>query len=165
MVPGLEPYKIVSTGKKFRVAEGTLIPNKGELRLEGMSNNTPVDIKAQVAGVTKPLASIIEMADAGNIVITHRLGGPVKHLSPEALERVMEAIKREQGAEIPLSRQGSTYILEVDVPTANTEGKGKQMAKPMEVDYVDTRNIFAAFWEKDEEDFGCSPCMPFQRLA
>ena len=42
-----------------------------------MSNNTPVDIKVQVARITKPLASTIEMADAGNIVITHKLRGLV----------------------------------------------------------------------------------------
>ena len=133
--------------------------------MEGTSNNTPVDIRAQMAKVTKPLASTIEMADAGNIVITHKFGGLIKHLSPEAMNRVMEAIKREQGAEIPESRQGSIYILEVEVPTVNTEGKGKHVTKPMEVENVDTRNRFAAFWGKDEEDFGCSPCMPFQRLA
>ena len=77
----------------------------------------------------------------------------------------MEAIKREQGAEIPVSRQASTYTLEVQVHTANTEGKGKQIAKPMEVDHVCSHNRFAAFWEKDEEDFNCSPCRRFQRLA
>ena len=31
MVPGLKPYKTANTGKKFRVAEGTLIPSEGEL--------------------------------------------------------------------------------------------------------------------------------------
>ena len=52
-----------------------------------MSNNSRVDIKAQVAKVTKPLASTVDMADAGNIVITHKDGGLVKHLSPDALIR------------------------------------------------------------------------------
>ena len=77
MVPGMKPYRTANTGKNFRVAEGTLIPNEGELRLNGESNQAPLDFKAQVAKVTKPLASTIEMADAGNIVITHKDGGLV----------------------------------------------------------------------------------------
>ena len=78
MVPGMKPCKTANTGKNFRVAEGTLIPNEGELRLNGESNQAPLDFKAQVAKVTKPLASTIEMADAGNIVITHKDGGLVR---------------------------------------------------------------------------------------
>ena len=116
MVPGLKPYKSANTGNKFRVAEGTLIPNEGELRVKGLSNESHVDIKAQVAKVTKPLASTIEMADAGNIVITHKAGGLVKQLSPEALKRVMAAIRRETGTELEIACKESTYVLEVDVP-------------------------------------------------
>lgn len=67
VVPGLKPIKIVSTGKKTRCADGTLIPNEGELRVQGLSNDSRVDIKAQVAKVTNPLASNVEMADAGTL--------------------------------------------------------------------------------------------------
>ena len=63
MVPGMKPYKTANTGKNFRVAEGTLIPNEGELRLNGESNRAPLDFKAQVAKVTKPLASTMEVEE------------------------------------------------------------------------------------------------------
>ena len=88
-----------------------------------MSNESHVDIKAQVAKVTKPLASTIEMADAGNIVITHKTGGLVKQLSPEALTRVMAAIRRETGTELEIARKESTYVPEVDVPLPEAKGR------------------------------------------
>ena len=173
-MPGLKPYKSANTGKKFRVAEGTLIPNEGELKVKGLSNKSHVDIKAQVAKVTKPLASTIEMADAGNIVITHKTGGLVKQLSPEAVERVMMAIKRENGTELEIARKDSTYVMEVEVPEPEIKAKRNTGVKPMEVDHVSANNRWAPFWEMDCAECKpgaampcreCKPGMPFPRLS
>jgi ribosomal protein S9 len=157
----MKPYKTANTGKNFRVAEGTLIPNEGELRLNGESNQAPLDFKAQVAKVTKPLASTIEMADAGNIVITHKDGGLVKHLSPEGLARVMAAIQSEVGTELVIQRKESTYVFDMEI--AAPQPKGKTVTAPMEVGHVAKGNRWAPFWEVEEEDFNCTPCAPFRR--
>ena len=37
---------------------------------------------AQVAEITKPLASITEIVESGDLVIMHKTGGIVKRLSP-----------------------------------------------------------------------------------
>ena len=139
-----------------------------------MSNESHVDIKAQVATVTKPLASTIEMADAGNIVITHKTGGLVKQLSPEALTRVMAAIRREAGTELEIARTESTYALEVDVPTPEVKGKVNTGVTPTEVRHVSANNRWAPFWEMDCTECKpgtampckeCKPGMPFPRLS
>ena len=57
------------------------------------------------------------MADAGNIVITHKDGGLVKHLSPEALARVMRAIQGEVGTELVINRKESTYVFGMEIAT------------------------------------------------
>ena len=162
MVPGMKPYKTAHTGKNFRVAEGTLIPNEGELRLNGESNQAPLDFKAQVAKVTKPLASTIEMADAGNIVITHKDGGLVKHLSPEGLARVLKAIQSEIGTELVIQRKESTYVFDMEIETP--QPTSRTVATPMEVGHVGKGNRWAPFWEVEEEEFNCVPCTPFRRL-
>ena len=162
MVPGMKPYKTANTGKNFRVAEGTLIPNEGELRLNGESNQAPLDFKAQVAKVTKPLASTIEMADAGNIVITHKDGGLVKHLTPEGLARVLKAIQSEVGTELVIQRKESTYVFDMEIEAP--QPKSRTVTTPMEVGHVGQGNRWAPFWEVEEEEFNCVPCTPFRRL-
>ena len=158
----MKPYRTANTGTNFRVAEGTLIPNEGKLRLNGESNQAPLDFKAQVAKVTKPLASTIEMADAGNIVITHKSGGPVKHSSPEGLARVMKAIQSEEGTELVIQRKESAYVFDMEI--AAPQQKGKTVTAPMEVGHVAKGNRWAPFWEVEEEDFNCVSCAPFRRL-
>ena len=108
-----------------------------------------------MAKVTKPLASTIEMADAGNIVITHKTGGLVKQLSPEALTAVMAAIRRETDTELEIARKESTYVLEVDVPLPEAKGRENSWAAPMEVGHVSANNQWAPFWEMD-----CTECSP-----
>ena len=56
----------------FRVANGHTIPNLGEVKLEGLGDNGNVKMTAQVAAVTKPLASAFEMTESGNLEILHR---------------------------------------------------------------------------------------------
>ena len=61
------------------MANGQEIPNYGEADLKGRTvAGTKVNIRSQVADVTKPLAATNEMVDGGNMVIMHRRGGVVK---------------------------------------------------------------------------------------
>lgn len=49
-------------------------------------------------------------------MITHKDGGVVKHLSPDAITRVMNAIRRETGTDLEIARNDSTHVMEVEVP-------------------------------------------------
>ena len=74
------------------------------------------------------------MADAGNILMTHKDGGLVKHLSPEALARVMRAIQGEVGTELVIQRNESTYVFEMEIATP--QPKSKTVAAPMDLGHV-----------------------------
>lgn len=63
-VPGMTIKKTKNTGKTFRVANGAQIPNHGETIVNGKSvNGTKMKVIAQVAEITKPLASANELVD------------------------------------------------------------------------------------------------------
>ena len=56
--------------KNFRVANGSRIPNLGEQFITGKtSNGRDIQFRAQVADVTKPLASVHEMVESGCTVV------------------------------------------------------------------------------------------------
>ena len=156
-IPGMKMYKNKRTGQHFRMADGGRKPNLGEVEFRGVAQNmSPVVIKNQVADITRPLAATLEMADADNLVVTWCDGGVIKKITPESLERIKEAIRREQGAEIPVDRSGSTYTIDIDISEEAIEGfrSPKKTVRPqaMEVDYVTpTSNRFEAFWQRSEE--------------
>ena len=56
--------------KNFRVANGSRIPNLGEQLITGKtSSGRDIKFRAQVADVTKPLASVHEMVESGCTVV------------------------------------------------------------------------------------------------
>jgi hypothetical protein len=60
----------------YKVANGARIPNMGEKDIRGTSDEGhPLDIKPQVAEVSKFLASIAKMLNAGNRVVFEGNGG------------------------------------------------------------------------------------------
>ena len=59
--------KTENVGKNFRTASGAHIPNQGETIIEGNdAAGGKLKVVAQVADVTKNLASVMEMVDRGN---------------------------------------------------------------------------------------------------
>ena len=66
----IKPSAGSKVGQTYKVANGASIPNKGEKKIEGQnSSGIPMNIKAQVAPVSKFLASIGKMVKAGNKVV------------------------------------------------------------------------------------------------
>ena len=162
-VPGMKVYKTKKTGTDFQLANGHCIPNLGEAKIVGKATNSKkMQIKTQVADITKPLVSTPEITSAGNIVVHWDTGGIIKQVTKESLKRIQEAIHHEHGAEIPINREGHTYTLDMDV----AEGEEEQFERPrrtvkptpMDVDrvqdYQSYNNFrFAAFWDNEEETF------------
>ena len=57
-------------GMKYEVANGELIPNEGQKRLEGFTDEgIPIGVTAQVAAVNKPLMSVMRTCRSGHTVV------------------------------------------------------------------------------------------------
>ena len=70
-------------------------------------NGGKMEFTSQVANIVKPLVSANEMVDADNIILMHKDGGIIKHLTPEQMNRVIAGIKQMEGAEVLISRKKS----------------------------------------------------------
>ena len=161
-IPGAK-LKSTGAGKSFRVANGKEIPNLGSTLIDGkvaLSGN-PVKFNAQVADITKPLASVDEMVESGNLVVLHKDGGVVKKLSKEAEMRIAAIVKGEAGSGILLKRTKGAFVFDVDVQSDDAFQKPKKTVRPrecnhkMEVDYCNPTS-FDALW--DDDDVVCGPC-------
>ena len=51
---------------------------------------------AQVAEITKPLASVTEMVDSWHLVIMHKTGAIAKRLSPDTERRIKDLVEGER---------------------------------------------------------------------
>ena len=166
-------------GGGFRVANGEMIPNLGEVRLEGVGSNGNVRMTAQVAAVTKPLASAFEMIENGNIVILHRTGGIVKKLSKSAEEKVRDIVKAEAGPEIVLERKAGAFKFDVEMKDGRNERPFETPKKTVkfrksEIDVDEAgieKSYYDALWEDspgmeddmmagaiDDEEMKCEKC-------
>ena len=161
----------------FRVANGQTILNLGEVKLEGIGEKGNVKMTAQVAAVTKPLASVFEMTESGNLVILHKTGGIVKKLSRNAEEKIRGIVKAEEGPEIVLQRKSGAFKFDIEVKRGNDDGFQipKKIAKvkgnrEMDVDEAGIeKSYYDALWgdspeveddaaEMIEDEMRCQTC-------
>jgi len=90
----------VRQGVTYTAANGATIPNLGEVRVAGITEeDTHLNLTFQVAGVKKPLGSVRKMCAAGNRVVFEDIseveGGYVEN--------------KATGARIPIKKEGGTY--------------------------------------------------------
>jgi len=119
----------VRQGVTYTAANGTTIPNLGEVKVDGITDeNQHLNLTFQVAGVKKALGSVRKMCAAGNRVVFEDIseteGGYVEN--------------KISGARIPIKKEGGTYGVSI-WRLRSTEGA------------VGTNNMFAALSE-DEQD-------------
>lgn len=82
-------------GMTYHTADGTRIPNLGQKTLNTYTENgMPVSQTYQIAEISRPLTSVGDLADAGNIVVFGRKGGAI--VNPDTGRRL--DFKREHGA-------------------------------------------------------------------
>ena len=81
----MEVKKGESAGGAFRVASREAISNLGDATVAESAaiGQGPMKVTAHVEEITKPLASVTQMVDSGNIVIMYKTGGIVKRQSPD----------------------------------------------------------------------------------
>ena len=164
-----------SRGGSFRVASGEVLPNLGSTKLKGVGtlSGSPMTIGTQVAEITKPLASVTEMVDSGNLVIMHKTGGIVKRLSPDTERKIRDLVKSKRGPENVVERRGGAFTFDIDikdekksrVPDAEWK-KPRNPWKPsgnrkMDVDAAaeDSGNRYKALWnDEDDDEMQCKVC-------
>ena len=113
-IPGMVVKETEHTGKYFRAANGGNIPNKGETRIKGKSiNGGKMNITAQVAEVTKPLAAANEVVDAElshnmeNWIILNKRGGAITTVSAEARRKIQKILKDDAKPMVPIKRENN----------------------------------------------------------
>ena len=88
-----------ANGLQYHTADGTRLPNLGQQRLEVMTEDgAHMHQTFQMADVTRPLSSVGEIADQGNLVVFGRYGGYI--WNPET------------ATGLPFSREQGVYLLQ-----------------------------------------------------
>ena len=163
-LPNMKIVPNKDTGRNFRAANGKLFPHLGETKLQGKSQGGgKLNITAQVAKVTKPLAAGGEIVDAGSWIILNKKGGAIVKLDAEAKKEIEEIVKRQKNPPVPIKRERGTFVMEVWVPKPE-EVKEEEDWKParkvvrqkavdMEVDVVEQKNYWEAFWSNESGIF------------
>ena len=105
MIPGMEVYQTQHTGKEFVVANGAGVKNQGEAKLPcEATNGTKVNLKGQVARITRPLVASNDVVDApgpDNWVVMNRKGGYIWNEGT--------------GKTVPIFRNGRRWDIELKV--------------------------------------------------
>ena len=105
---GMKVKKSENVGKNFRTANGAHIPNQGETTIEGRdATGAKLKVVAQVADVTKNLASVMEMVDRGGWVIFHKEGGYIQTTKKDEELNVRTLMNTLKGARAPIARRGT----------------------------------------------------------
>ena len=129
-----------------------------------------MNITAQVAEVTKPLAAANEVVDATlsgnqeNWIILNKRGGAITTVSAEARRKIIQIPKEDAKPMVPILRENNSFIIEIFVDDKEEEQNdwnivknGNKMHSPnrwnkqQETNNCDTRNRYAAFWTEDCE--------------
>ena len=117
-----EIIKTADVGRNFRDAGGGLIPNLGAVRLVGKAKNEEkLAITAQVAKVTKPLASAIEMVKGDNIVLLDKEGGMIKKLGEKSRKELIEWLKEEKGSLVPIELRDNQFLVSLKLEDEEEE--------------------------------------------
>ena len=113
-----------------------------------------MQITAQVAAITKPLAAANEMVDADNLVIMHKEGGVIQKLDQKDKDTIMNILEKSKGPKVPILRKAGAFVIEVEVKE-DEEGfrAPRKTVKPkeikptnMEIDEI-VKGAWEAFWE------------------
>ena len=88
IAPGVEttPSELSKAGMCYSVANGEDIPNVGQKTFEAVTEGGQSGVMTtQLAEVTRPLMSVGQTCDNGNLVIFHKRGGFILNLESRAL--------------------------------------------------------------------------------
>ena len=131
----VEPSEASKKGITYRAANGQSIPNKGEKKVSGEDiNGGKLEATWQIAGVTKPLASVSEMVKAGNRVTFDQ---------DENGSNISRIYNKKKAVKIPIELVGSAYEFEMWV-----ENKKKEI----QISTVEVKNKYDPLKEDEEPE-------------
>ena len=100
-----EPSEASKRGVTYRAANGQAIQNKGEKKVSGEDiNGGKIEAVWQIAGITKPLASVREMVEAGN---------SLKFDQDERGNNISRIYNKDKAIKIPIELVGAAYEFEM----------------------------------------------------
>ena len=104
----VRPSAMSRAGRKYRAANGSLIPNLGQLGVNFVTDEGfPCGLPFQVAEVERPLIVASALARAGNRVEFTADGGKI--------------VNDKLGKVLTLARRGGVYVLRMRVPTKTSD--------------------------------------------
>ncbi len=99
-------------GKGFVVANGEVIPNFGERKLQGFSTDqVPFKLNLQVTPVKKVLTSVAKTCDSGNVTIFTKQGGMI--VREQDIAGLLAQIGRKK--HIKMNREKGVYVYDIYV--------------------------------------------------
>ena len=100
-------------GMQYHTADGTRIPNLGQKTFDAVSEQgSALSQTFQIADISRPLTSVGELADAGNVVVFGRKGGYVLNV--------------DSGRRLDFKREHGVYLLRTWVQERAKLGFGRQ---------------------------------------
>ena len=163
-IPEMKVKKTKLTGRNFQTASGHLVPNQGEAEIKGWTlNGGKINVTAQVADITRPLAAANEVVDAnGNWIILNKSGGLIKEISEDEGKRIMQIVEESSKPRVPITREGRQFMIEIHV--AKEEDEWMKPKNPWKTKKGNNReetvgswecsNSWEAFWTEDESESG-----------
>ena len=127
-----------------------------------------MSVVGQVAAVTKNLASVMEMVDAGNWVVFNKEGGSIITMTKNEDEKLRKILGELTGTMVPIDRKGNDFIVHAKVKSEeDADGYMKQKKPParrmnnrMDVDHVKIGNKYGLLTQIDEENYESYMCQP-----
>ena len=131
---------------------------------------------AQVADVTKNLASVMEMVDRGNWAIFNKGGGYIQTMKKEDEVKMGTLMNSLKGTRVPIARKGNNFVVEIMVQKEGEKKDGEYIVpkkvatrrwsgnKSMDVDEgkLQLKNKYGALSLEEEEAYeqmyDCRPC-------
>ena len=112
------PSEASKNGVKYRAANGQTISNQGEKIVNGEDvNGEKLEATWQIAGVTKPLGSVMEMVNAGNRVTFDK---------DENGKNISRIYNKKKAVQIPINLVASAYEFDMWVKKSGAAVKWRK---------------------------------------
>ena len=143
----VEPSEASKRMVKYRAANGQTIPNKGEKKVSGEDiDGGKIEAVWQIAGITKPLASVREMVEAGNRVTFDQ---------DERGNNISGIYNKKKAIKILIELVGAAYDFEMWVEKTEKNSKSKDLGA------IEMKNKYETLKEEPENE----QHMSFHRLV
>ena len=123
-----------------------MFPTYGGTKFKGKSQGGgKLNITAQVADVTKPLALADEVVSADTWIILNKKGGAMAKFGEEGPKELRKILERSKGNIVPIHRRNGTLTMEISVKEDEWQKPKKTVKEKtvkMDVDQIENTNYW-----------------------